>query len=132
MSLFVYKSVINRRCGDIGKYKLIAAANATSLLYSLLFLFEKTKCTGYHIYNNNQCIPAGLYFRGGCIFLTPTGSISYRETLLMVGRCLQFVNHSLGIVSHGDMTVALAVYDKVVLTETIVAFSFPGVKGSCR
>ena len=41
----------------------------------------------------------------------------------MVGRCIQFVDHSLGIVSHGDMTVALAVYDKVVLTETVVAFS---------
>ena len=104
------------------------------LLYYIPFdiPFDKTKCTGYHIYNNNQCIPAGLHFRGGCIFLTPTGSISYRETLLMVGRCLQFVDHSLGIVSHGDMTVALAVYDKVVLTETVVAFSFPGVKGSCR
>ena len=50
----------------------------------------------------------------------------------MVGRCLQFVNHSLGIVAYGDMTVALVVYDKVVLTETIVALRFPGFKGSCR
>lgn len=57
-------------------------------LRKLYILFKKTKYTGYHIYNNHQCIPAGLHFRGGCIFFTPTGSISYRETLLMVGRCL--------------------------------------------
>ena len=56
--------------------------------------------------------------------VVPARLIADGETLLMVGRLLQFVDHSHGIVLHGDVAVALGIDDEVVFAQAELAGAF--------
>lgn len=58
--------------------------------------------------------------------------ISNGESLLVMSRFLQFVNHCDGIIFHGDMALAIGIYDEVVLAKTELACSFSRFQRTSR
>lgn len=57
--------------------------------------------------------------------------ITYGKTLEMMYGLLQFINHCHCIVLHRDMTVAVSIYNKIILTETEYASPFTRFQCSC-